>query len=380
MTENFQNRRSEKGPPEPGSAAPLSSTDRRVFEASASRGFVDWLREQHTSLAFTTYQAGRLFLIGLNDQGRLSLFERYFDRCMGLWADDNALYMSTHCQIWRFHNALEKGQTHNGYDRLYIPRVAYTTGDLDAHDISVDRHGRIIFVNTSFSCLATADHDHSFAPLWHPPFISRLAPEDRCHLNGLAMEEGVPRFVTAVSQSDIADGWRDRRHDGGTVVDLATNEIVASGLSMPHSPRVYRGRLWLLDSGTGYLGWIDPVSARFERQTFCPGYARGLSFLGNYAIVGLSKPRDGTFTGLELQNNLAQCDGEARCGLIVVDLSTGHIVEWLRIEGVIEELYDVVALPRASRPMALGFKTAEIRRIVTIGEEQPLLTGDGVRP
>jgi len=379
MSEDLQSRHAEKSTLKPGPAVPLSSTDRRVFEASASRGFVDWLREQHTSLAFTTYQAGRLFLIGLNDQGRLSLFERYFDRCMGLWADDTALYMSTHCQIWRFHNGLEPGQKHNGYDRLYVPRVAYTTGDLDAHDISVDRQGRIIFVNTLFSCLATVDVDHSFAPLWRPPFISKLAPEDRCHLNGLAMDGGVARYVTAVSQSDVADGWRDRRHDGGIVVDVASNEIVASGLSMPHSPRLYRGRLWLLDSGTGYLGWIDWASARFERVTFCPGYARGLSFSGNYAVVGLSKPRDGSFAGLELQNSLAECDGEARCGLIVVDLSTGNIVEWLRIEGVIEELYDVVTLPRATRPMALGFKTAEIRRIITIGQEQLLLTNCGER-
>ena len=214
------------------------------LELMGSRHFASWLAGQTLSLAFTTYQAGKVFLIGLQPDGRLSIFERTFNRAMGLTGNAQTLVMSSLYQIWRFENVLEPGRAHQGYDRLYVPQVGYTTGDIDAHDIALDADGRIVFVNTLFSCLATVSETHSFAPLWQPPFISRLAPEDRCHLNGLAMEGGRPRYVTAVGQSDVADGWRDRRRDGGCVIDVAANEVVVTGLSMPHSPRLYRERLW----------------------------------------------------------------------------------------------------------------------------------------
>ena len=303
--------------------------------------------------------------MGTNPDGRLSVFERTFNRCMGLWADGETLWMSTLYQLWRFTNTLEPGQDYRGYDRMYVPRLAYTTGDLDVHDLAVDGDGRVVFVNTLFGCLATVSRDYNFVPLWQPPFLTKLAAEDRYHLNGLAMADGKPRYVTAVSQSDIADGWRDRRLDSGCVIDVTSGEIVVSGLSMPHSPRVHDGTLWLLDSGTGHLGRVDIEAGRFEPVTFCPGYLRGLAFVGGFAIAGLSKPRDGNFSGLALQDNLADRDAEARCGLVVIDLSSGDIVQWVRIEGVIEELYDVVTLPGARRPMALGFKTDEVRRLLS---------------
>ena len=210
-------------------------------------------------------------------------------------------------------------------------------------------------------------------PLWKPPFLSRLAAEDRCHLNGLALEHGKAKYVTAVSQSDVADGWRDRRHDGGCVIDVESSEIIATGLSMPHSPRVYRDKLWLLNSGTGYFGFIDRATGQFEKVPFCPGYLRGLSFHGDYAIVGMSKSRASkTFSGLALDENLKASDAEARCGVQVIDLKSGDVVHWIRIEGVVSELYDVVGLPGVVRPQALGFKTDEIRRVLRVGDEQPL--------
>ena len=340
------------------------------FELMASRQFPNWLVEQRLSLAFTTYQAGKLFLIGVQANGRLSIFERTFNRCMGLCADGDTLWMSSLYQLWRFENVLQPGQRHDGYDRLYVPQIGYTTGDLDIHDIAVDGSGSVVFVNTLFSCLATVSERASFHPLWRPPFIGKLAAEDRCHLNGLAMVEGEPRYVTAVSQSDIADGWRDRRVSGGCLIDVSSGEVVVDGLSMPHSPRLHRGTLWLLDSGTGYLGSVDVRAGRFEPAVFCPGYLRGLCFIGDFAVVGLSKPRRSrTFSGLPLEENLSRVDAEARCGLFVIDLRSGDIVHWLRIEGLIDELYDVVALPGVVRPMAVGLKTDEIRRIISVDED-----------
>ena len=230
---------------------------------------------------------------------------------MGLWSNGQRLYLSSLYQLIQFENALPQGQSKDGYDCLHVPQLSYFTGDLDIHDLTFATFPKqalsselcstdaeellsesgIIFVNTLFGCLATVSETHSFAPLWKPPFLSRLAAEDRCHLNGVAVRDEQVRYVTATSQSDVAEGWRDHRHDGGCVIDIATNEIIATGLSMPHSPRWYRDRLWVLDSGNGDFGYIDLDAGQFIPVTFCPGYARGLSFIGDYAIVGLSKPR-----------------------------------------------------------------------------------------
>lgn len=338
-----------------------------ALEITSSRQFSAWLAEQKSSLAFTTYQVGKVFFIGLQPTGQLSIFERNFDRCMGLWADSSRLYLSSLYQLWRFENALKSGQLHNGYDCMYVPQVGYITGDLDVHDLVVDSD-KVVFVNTLFNCLATVSEKYSFIPLWKPPFISKLAAEDRCHLNGLAMREGKPNYVTAVSQSDVVDGWRDRRKDGGCLIDINSNEVILTGLSMPHSPRWYQGKLWLLNSGAGFFGYADLERGVFEPVTFCPGYLRGCTFIGDFAIVGTSKARGNkTFSGLALDENLRLKDAEPRCGLLVIDLRTGDIVHWLRIEGVVEELYDVVILSGVQRPMAVGFKTDEIRRVVTIG-------------
>jgi uncharacterized protein (TIGR03032 family) len=344
------------------------------LEIFASRHFVEWLSEQQLSIALTTYQTSRLILLGATPEGRISGFERLFDRAMGLCATTERLYLSSKYQIWQFDNVLEAGKLYNGYDKLYIPRIGYTTGDLDIHDVVVDRTGKIIFVSTLLNCLATVSDRHSCTPLWQPSFISKLVNEDRCHLNGLAMVAGEPRYVTTCSQSDIIDGWRDKRRNGGCVIDLRSNQIVATGLSMPHSPRYYRDRLWLHNSGTGEFGYLDLQAGTFEAIAFCPGYLRGLAFWQDFAIVGLSKPRreDHTFSGLALDDQLAAKDAEARCGLMVIDLHTGSIVHWLRLEGVITELYDVQVLPSVQRPMALGFQTDEIAQLLTLDQTESL--------
>jgi uncharacterized protein (TIGR03032 family) len=215
-----------------------------------------------------------------------------------------------------------------------VPQLGWTTGDLDVHDIAVDGAGRPVFVNTLFSCLATVSETHRFAPLWRPPFISKLAAEDRCHLNGVAMDGGEPRYATSVSVSDVADSWRDHRVAGGVVIDVASGEAVATGLSMPHSPRLYRNRLYVLDSGSGRFGHLERASGRFEEVCFCPGYARGLAFVGEFAVIGLSLPRHNrSFSGLPLDEELSRRAVAPRCGLLVVALRTGDAPHSLRLEG-----------------------------------------------
>jgi uncharacterized protein (TIGR03032 family) len=353
----------------------LSPPPARV-EISGSRQFTSWLAEQRISIAFSTYQTGKLFLIGIKQDGRLAVFERTFERCMGLAAsaDAQTLWMSSLYQLWRFENAIPEGNaTSAGYDRLYIPQLAYTTGDIDLHDIALDRTEKPIFVNTLFSCLAAPSETHSFRPIWQPPFITKLAAEDRCHLNGLAMRDGEPAFVTAVSTTDVHEGWREHRRDGGVILDVASGETIATGLSMPHSPRWHvqgdpsTGRLYALNSGRGEFGSVDLSTGRFEPICFCPGYARGLSMHGPFAIIGLSGCRENrTFSGLPLDDALAAKNVQARCGLMVVDLRSGDVVHSVQIEGIVTELYDVVVLNGTRTPSALGFKTEEIRRTITV--------------
>ncbi|MBK8264196.1 MAG: TIGR03032 family protein [Nannocystis sp.] len=341
-----------------------------AFDLTASPGLPAWLAEQRLSLAFTTYQAGKLFLLGLTEDHQLAVHERSFSRCMGLHAAAQTLWLATHYQLTRLENYLPPGQRHHGHDRLYVPTVSHTTGDLDVHDVAVDGQGRPIFVNTLFTCLATVSEAHSFRPLWRPPWITRLAPEDRSHLNGLAMEAGRPAYVTAVADSDVADGWRDRRRDGGVLLDLTTDRILTSGLAMPHSPRLHRGHLYLLEAGTGYFCRVDRQTGAVERLHFCPGYARGLAFVGDYALIGLSALRQGgTFAGLELEANLQRHGAGARCGLLILDLRHGHLAHWIRLSGLITELYDVAILPGVRRPMAIGHKTDEIHHILTLAPD-----------
>lgn len=340
-----------------------------------SRYFIDWLQSQQISLAFTTYQSSRLMLLGVNTHGQLSGFERVFDRAMGLYATPERIYLSSKSQLWQLDNVLTPGQLYDGYDKLYIPRLAYTTGDLDIHDLVVEADNeRIVFISTILNCVATVSDRHSCTPLWKPSFISSLVSEDRCHLNGLAVVGGKPRYVTLCGQSDVVDGWRDQRQGGGCIIDIQSDQVIARGLSMPHAPRFYQGKLWLLNSGTGEFGYID-LDGVFQPVAFCPGFLRGLAFSGDYAIVGLSKPRDQTFSGLKLDQNLASKNIEPRCGLMVIDLKTGEVVHWLRLEGEVTELYDVQVLSGVRRPQALGFKTDEIQRLITLDPRSPLVGG-----
>ena len=348
---------------------PLRAAEEPWLQVLASKYFTTWLAENRVSLAVSTYQSAKLFLLGHQHSGQLSVFERTFPQSMGLSAsaDGQTLWLATEYQLLRFENVLEPGQQHQDHDRLYVPRRGYTTGDLDIHDIAVEDDGRVVFAATMFGCVATLSERHSFRPLWRPPFVSALVAEDRCHLNGLALRDGRARYATVVSQSDVADGWRDARRDGGCVLEIPSGEAVATGLSMPHSPRWYRGQLWLLNAGTGELGRIDLATGRFEPIAFCPGFLRGLSFVGNHAVVTLSKPRhDSTFGGLPLEDSLSRRRALPQCGLQVIDLQTGHIEHWVRFEGLVTELYDSVPLAGAVRPMAFGFKTDEVRRMVTV--------------
>lgn len=342
------------------------------FVLTSSRRFPDWLAARKASLAFSTYQANKLLLVGVRENGRLSIFERTFPRSMGIAVSRRSMWLASESQIYRFDNVIPEGHTTpEGFDALFGPHQSWITGDLDIHDLAIGANGLPLFVATRFSCLATVGEGYSFRPIWKPPFISRIAAEDRCHLNGMATEDGAPKYATAVSRSDVADGWRDRRADGGIVIEVESGEIVAQGLSMPHSPRLHDGRLYLLNSGTGEFGWIDRETGVFEPIAFCPGYARGLSFIDDWAVIGLSQARENrTFSDLPLAEALEKRDVDARCGLAIVNLRSGEMVHWVRIEGIVSELFDVAILRGTGRPSLIGFKSDEILRVISIDDSQ----------
>jgi uncharacterized protein (TIGR03032 family) len=342
--------------------------DTPIFSVQTSRGFPDWLQQNNVSFAVTTYQVGKLFFFGLKPNRDLWIFNRTVGRCLGLAISNESLWISADAHVHKFRNALHGGQrSTDGHDAFYAPRVSYYTGDLDVHDMAVTEDGSLIFVNTLFNCLSALSMDYSFVPIWRPPFISELISEDRCHLNGLALRDGKPAFVTAIAASDTYDGWRSQRATGGVVMDVETDEIVSEGLSMPHSPRFHNGQLWLLNSGTGEFGAIDLATGRFNPACFIPGYLRGLAFVGNFAIVGLSKPRDNAFMGLALSDTLIERKIEPRCGLYIINLITGAITESLTLGGVIGEIYDVCAIPGNIYPSAVGPHSPEARRFFSIG-------------
>ena len=232
------------------------------------------------------------------------------------------------------------------------------------------RGGRPVFVNTLFSCLATVTEAQSFRPLWRPPFVSQagaggpLPPERPGHGGrraGLRHRGRARATSPTAGASGAAAAASSSTCQRGEIVGARPVDAALAAL--------HDGRLWLLNSGTGGFGSLDLGSGGFEPVAFCPGYLRGLAFLGHFAVIGLSRPRENqTFTGLPLDEALGAPQRRPRCGLLVIDLRTGETVHWLRIEGIVDELYDVVALPGVRRPMALGLKTDEIRRILTIEE------------
>ncbi len=336
-------------------------------EITFSAGLQGFLATNHISLAFTSYQSGFLYILGPGMDNNLALHQAHYPRAMGVIGNAERLYLGTHTQIVRLENVLAPGQTaNNKHDKVYVPRNFQTTGAVDVHELGISKDGKVIFVNTKYSCLCELSLSHSFKPVWKPAFISKLAPEDRCHLNGLAMQNGKPKYVSAVCRSDVVDGWRDRRSDGGIVIDVETNEIVCEGLSMPHSPRIYDGKLWVINSGTGEFGWVDRKTRSFNAVAFCPGFLRGLAFHNGYAVLTLSKPRYNRFDGLALADTLEEKDADPWCGIQIISLTDGTVAQWIRLDGAVAELFDVCILHGVHDAITLGPQSNEIRDFITI--------------
>lgn len=346
------------------------------FHLHLTSEFRLWLAAEGISLALTTYEGAKLVLIGPGLQGGTTVTERNFERCMALTVEsDRSIWVSTHHHIWRLENGLQPNRQLDGWDRIYLPRAAHVTGGVDVHDLSCDAAGNLFGVVTLYNCVARIGGGYgSFSPFWRPPFISSIIAEDRCHLNGFCMEDDLPAYASLVGVSDQENGWRAHRNDGGVLIDMRTDRIIAQGLSMPHTPRLHQGRLWFLEAGRGWLCRVDPVTGNVERLLWRPGFLRGLRFYGRYAFVCSSKPRDDTFKGLHLDKELEQRGESARCALDIIDIEDMRVVHSIEITGSVRELYDIAVLPGCRQPLLYGIEGEDIRKIVVLGED---CTGQG---
>ncbi|MEM9273107.1 MAG: TIGR03032 family protein [Cyanobacteria bacterium P01_F01_bin.143] len=331
----------------------------------ADNGFISWLAQSVGSLAISTYQAGKVAMVGWNGL-QVTLLLREFSKPMGMALDGDRLALATKHQVILLANAQNLSYHYlldqpGRYDALYLPRANYFTGDLNVHDLGFG-DDELWLVNTRFSCLAKLSTDFSFVPHWQPPFISQLVPEDRCHLNGLAMVKGKPKYVTALGVSDEVGGWRANKSNGGIIIDVETNEILVQGLSMPHSPRWHQGALWFLNSGQGELCRFDPKTG--ESQAICtlPGFGRGLCMRGDYALMGLCQIREtNIFGGLPIQEKFPQL----LCGVAVVNCRKGELVGLFEFTSGIQELYEIQFFPGKTRPTILNSEEDAVRDAFT---------------
>lgn len=361
-----------------------SSSETQAFQFVHSPNFPELLERLNVVLLLTTYQAGKLALFRAS-QGKLSLLLRTFDKAMGLAVNPQKMAVGTAYQVWHLHNAPEiasKLPPAGEHDACFMPRNSHVTGNIDVHEMCwgsrehsnspatmLDASSELWIVNTFFSCLCTLDESSSFVPRWRPPFISEFRRQDRCHLNGLAMHNGWPKFVTAFGETDQPEGWRPGKLSGGIIMDVESGEVVARGLAMPHSPRVHNGHLWVLDSGHGRLCRVEPEGGKIETVAQLPGYTRGLFFVGHFAFVGLSQVREkAVFGGVPI----AQPGIDRKCGVWVVDTRSGDTVAFLDFQASVEEIFDLQLLPGFRSPTIVGFQQETIQRACCIGQEQSI--------
>src|SRR5262245_21687651 len=331
-------------------AAPL-----RDVRYERSGDFVPILTEAGVSLLISTYQAGKLVVVG-TDHGKLTLSFHNFEQAMGLALSKNTLAVGTRYQVWYLAREagmakqLDRGQAH---DDCYLARQSHFTGQIHIHELAWGGAAgdELWVVNTLFSCLATIDERHSFVPRWRPRFITGLAADDRCHLNGIAIEGGLPKYVTSMSETDEPQGWRPTKVTSGCIFDVASGETICRGLAMPHPPRLAGGRLWVLNSGLGNISYVEPSSGRIEPVEPVPGYTRGLAFHGPLAFVGMSRIREtSTFGGVPI----AEKRDELRCGVAIIDMRHGKAVAYVEFKSGVEEIFAVEVVPHAHCPFISG--------------------------
>ncbi len=327
------------------------------------------LKQLGISLLISTYQAGKLIIARPDPKGGLNTHFVSLPKPMGMATSGNRFAIGTKHEIIEYKNvsgAARKVEPVNTHDACYVPWLRHTTGDVDIHEMAYGKDDKLWFINTKFSCLCTRHSDFSFQPEWRPWFVSGYSPEDRCHLNGLAMQNGSPKYVSSLGVGDTHQAWRANKAFGGTLMDIEKNEFVVEGLSMPHSPRIYRDKLWLLESGRGSLACVDLKSGKLETVCELDGFTRGIDFVGDLAFIGLSQIRESnTFGGLPLTERLT----ERICGVWIVNITNGNVIGFLRFKGSVQEIFSVQAVRGALFPAVLDPEDALVESTYVLSDE-----------
>jgi uncharacterized protein (TIGR03032 family) len=309
---------------------------------------VQMLGQFGITLVISTYQSGKILLVG-QDDNKLDIRYKDFLRPMGMAAQGSNLWAGLGHGIWHFQNlatAAPLVDKEKKFTACYLPFNIHFTGDVDIHEMAFS--DQLYFINTKFSCLCVNDKVNSFVPVWKPPFITDLSPVDKCHLNGLGMRDERPRYVTMLGKTDAPLGWREHKADGGMIMDIDTNEILADGLSMPHSPRWHQDAIWFLESGKGAMCRLDPVTGEVVEKARVPGFTRGFHLVNDIAFVGVSKVRESaTFSGLPVTRLSRRI-----CGVWVVDINTGKELTYIEFTGGVDEIFSVCVLPHKMMELA----------------------------
>lgn len=324
-----------------------------------SPGILEWFKNNNCGIIATSYKTNMVYNMGIvkdtDGVEKFSLWFNWFNRPTALGIHNNHLYLSLNHNILKCSNTNNKENLDDGFDVSFVPIVSYNTNNIDGHDFAFNSDGKLLFANTKFSCISSLSDTYNFNIEYIPPWISRVAPEDRCHLNGLCLDgEGKIKYITSVCDSDVQDGWRKRRsEEDGFVFDVQEGKKVCENLTMPHSPRIYDKKLWLLNSGKGEFGYVE--NNKFVPFVFIPGFLRGLDFIGKYAVIGSSMDRhEGRFSDLMLGEILKEKKIEARCGIYIVDMTNGFILHNVEYENA-KEMYDVKIIKNAQRPRVISF-------------------------
>ena len=324
------------------------STEQSPLRSQYTTNLPDILGSLGSTLIMTTYQAGKVVLLR-NDEGSLNTHFRVLAKPMGLAIDAGRLAIGTSSGVIEYHDvpaAAPRVKPEGKHDSAWLPRRENVTGNVLIHEMAwvqekEQQPPELWFVNTAFSCLSTRSNEYSFEPRWRPKFVSALAPGDRCHLNGLAEVDGRVKYVTALGETDEPGKWRENKRDGGILIDVDSDEIIARNLSMPHSPRWYRNKLWILNSGTGGFGTIDLANGKYEEIIQLDGFSRGLCFAGPLAFIGLSQVRESsTFNNIPLIERLKENENRD-CGVWVVNIETGKTVAFCQFQDAVQEIFAV---------------------------------------
>ena len=320
----------------------------RDIRCSHSDSLPALLTQLRLSVLISTYQTGHLVAVSARE-GRLKLAFHQFERAMGIAVKPGTIAVCTRREVWFLRDAPDIAAKLPGRpDACFLARTSHFTDDIEAHEAAWMGQ-EFWIVNTLFSCLCALHPHYSFAPRWRPPFISALRPEDRCHLNGVAIVDGQPRYVTALAETDTPSGWRAVKNHGGCLIEVLSGRVLARGLSLPHSPRVESNRIFFLHSGQGELAVADAKTGEVNSVAPVPGISRGLALHSGYAFIGLSKARP-TLEGVPI---VAERD-KLRCGLWVIDLRTGTVAAHLEFHTGVEEIFDVQVLPGIVSPYISG--------------------------